>query len=115
MQNLERSVEGGFANATDVAEYLVRKGMPFRTAHSVAASAVRKALDKGLAKIEDLALADLQSCSPLIGDDIFGKISPRACMEGRRTKGGPSPERVREQLETLERFCKGKRKVKASL
>lgn len=110
VQNLERSVEGGFANATDVAEYLVRKGMPFRTAHSVAASAVRKALDKGLSKIEDLSLADLQSCSPLIGEDIFGKISPRACMEGRKTTGGPSPERVREQLETLESFCKEKRK-----
>ena len=47
IENLEKSCEGGFANATDVAEYLVRKGMPFRTAHSVAAKTVRMALDAG--------------------------------------------------------------------
>ena len=114
-EKLEQSVEGGFANATDVAEYLVRKGMPFRTAHSVAASTVRRAIDKGLSRIEDLPLADLQECSPLIGEDIFGKISPRACMEGRKTKGGPSPERVREQLEVLGVFCKERRKNAPSL
>lgn len=108
--NLEQSVEGGFANATDVAEYLVRKGMPFRTAHSVAAAAVRKALDKGLSRIEDLPLDELKSCSPLLEGDVLEKISPRACMEGRKTAGGPSPERVREQLETLASFCTQKRK-----
>ncbi|MCR5621890.1 MAG: argininosuccinate lyase, partial [Treponema sp.] len=109
-ENLERSVEGGFANATDLAEYLVRKGMPFRTAHSVAASAVRRAIDRGLGKIEDLPLDILRECSPLIEADIFGKISPRACMEARRTTGGPSPDRVGEQLETLAQFCRKSRK-----
>ncbi len=105
-ENLEKSCEGGFANATDVAEYLVRKGMPFRTAHGVAASAVRKAIDRNLTKIEDLSIAELKECSPLIEDDIFGKISPRSCMENRRTTGGPSPERTKEQISYLDRFCK---------
>lgn len=108
--NLERSTEGGFANATDVAEYLVRKGMPFRTAHGVAASAVRAALDKGFSRIEDLSLADLQSCSPLIEQDIFEKISPRACMENRRTTGGPAPEQTKKQIAIIRKSLSERRR-----
>jgi len=103
---LEQSVEGGFANATDVAEYLVQKGMPFRTAHGVAAKAVRMAIDAGLQRIEELPLEKLQECSPLIGQDIYGRISPRACMENRRTAGGPSPECTEVQLRSLQEFCR---------
>lgn len=103
---LEQSVEGGFANATDVAEYLVQKGMPFRTAHGVAAKAVRMAIDAGLQRIEELPLEKLQECSPLIGQDIYGRISPRACMENRRTAGGPSPECTEAQLRSLQEFCR---------
>ena len=103
---LEQSVEGGFANATDVAEYLVQKGMPFRTAHGVAAKAVRMAIDAGLQRIEELPLEKLQKCSPLIGQDIYGRISPRACMENRRTAGGPSPECTEVQLRSLQEFCR---------
>lgn len=106
---LEQSVEGGFANATDVAEYLVQKGMPFRTAHGVAAQAVRMAIDAGLSRIEELPLEKLQACSPLIGQDIYGRISPRACMENRRTAGGPAPECTEAQLRELEDFCRAHR------
>ncbi|MBP5358600.1 MAG: argininosuccinate lyase [Treponema sp.] len=104
-RNLEESCEGGFANATDVAEYLVRKGMPFRTAHTVAAKTVRMALDAGLDKIEDLDIASLKKASDLIGEDIYQKITPRACMEGRKTTGGPSPECTKKQIASLQDFC----------
>ena len=103
---MSASCFGGFANATDVAEYLVRKGMPFRTAHGVAAKAVRMAIDAGLQRIEELPLEKLQECSPLIGQDIYGRISPRACMENRRTAGGPSPECTEAQLRSLQEFCR---------
>jgi len=99
------SCEGGFANATDVAEYLVRKGMPFRTAHGVAAKAVRLAIDAGLSRIEDLSIEELKKCSELIDEDLYDKIAPRSCMEARRTAGGPSPECVKAQLKALKKFC----------
>lgn len=109
-ENLEKSVEGGFANATDVAEYLVKKGMPFRTAHSVSAKCVRTAIDKGFDKIEDLKIEDLKSCSDLIDNDIFDCLSPRKCAMNRKTTGGPSDETVRVQLETLKNLCNKFRK-----
>ena len=108
--NLEKSCEGGFANATDVAEYLVRKGMPFRTAHGVAASTVRMAIDAGKDRIEDLPISELKKASDLICEDIYEKISPRACMEGRRTTGGPSPDCTGPQIESMREFCLKNRK-----
>ncbi len=108
--NLEKSCEGGFANATDVAEYLVLKGMPFRTAHGVAARTVRCAMENGLERIEDLPIEELKKCSPLLEDDIYEKINPRACMEGRKTTGAPCPESTKRQIELLESFCNASRK-----
>ena len=105
-QNLEKSVEGGFANATDVAEYLVQKGLPFRTAHEVSAKTVRMALDAGLSKIEDLCMEELKACSPLFEEDIYERISPRKCMENRNVTGGPSPKSTSAQIKVLEKFCK---------
>ncbi len=110
LDNMALSCEGGFANATDVAEYLVRKGMPFRTAHTVAASAVRKAIDKGFDRIEDLSIEELKECSPLLEKDLYDKISPMACAENRTTTGGPSSVTTKVQIENLLTFCKEKRK-----
>ena len=104
-QRMAASCTGGHANATDVAEYLVRKGMPFRTAHGVAAKAVRMCIDRGC-NIEDLPLADLQSCSKLIEGDIFSLITPQACMEARKVTGGPAPEAVAVQIQSLRQWCK---------
>ena len=104
-QRMAASCTGGHANATDVAEYLVRKGMPFRTAHGVAAKAVRMCIERGC-NIEDLPLADLQSCSNLIEGDIFSLITPQACMEARKVTGGPAPEAVAVQIQSLRQWCK---------
>ncbi|MBO4404653.1 MAG: argininosuccinate lyase, partial [Treponema sp.] len=103
--NLEKSVEGGFANATDVAEYLVKKGLPFRTAHEVSAKTVRMALDAGLTKIEDLCMEELKACSPLFEEDIYENIVPAKCMENRRVTGGPSPVTVTVQIKNMQKFC----------
>jgi argininosuccinate lyase len=95
---------GGFLNATDVADYLVRKGMPFRTAHGVAAAAVRKAIELNCS-LEELPPDQFKACSPLIDDDIYTLITPEACVEARKTDGGPAPQQVLKQIGTLQKFC----------
>jgi argininosuccinate lyase len=109
-ERMESSCNGGFSNATDVADYLVRRGLAFRTAHAVAAQVVRLCIDRGLPAIELLELHDLKELSPLFDSDIFEKITPAACMESRCTKGGPAPGRVVEQIASLRAFCGGNNK-----
>lgn len=99
------SCEGGFLNATDVADYLVRKGMPFRTAHGVSAKSVRMAIEKKC-RLEDLSIEDFRSCSELIEKDIFDFISTTACVNARKTDGGPAEIKVAEQIAELKKICK---------
>ncbi len=107
-EKMAASCEGGFANATDVADYLVCKGIPFRTAHSLAAQCVRLAIDTGRKAIEELTLAEVKAISPLFEADLFEKITPEACMRARKTTGGPSPEQTQAQIKKLLSFCNGK-------
>lgn len=109
-EKLAASCEGGFANATDVAEYLVKKGMPFRTAHGVAAKTVRLAIEAGLSSIEELSMEELQSCSDLIDEDIYELITPQACVENRRTTGAPSSKTTSVQIKQMVKFCEKNRK-----
>ncbi|MCR4823141.1 MAG: argininosuccinate lyase [Treponema sp.] len=104
LPQMKDSCFGGFANATDVADYLVRKGLPFRLAHGVSAKCVRLAIDSGLSAIEELKLEDMKKISDLFEEDIFEKITPQACMEGRKTTGGPGA--IDQQIKILEDFCK---------
>lgn len=97
--------KGGFLNATDVADYLVRKGMPFRTAHGVSAKAVRIAIEKNC-ELEDLSMDIWKECSNLIEDDIYSSISAQACVEVRRTTGGPASDKVKQQISVLKEFAK---------
>ena len=92
-------------NATDVADYLVRKGLPFRTAHAVSARSVRLAIDKGC-RLEDLSLEEFRSLSDLIEKDIFDVIPPEKCVNARNTAGGPAEESVKIQLSALKEFSK---------
>lgn len=102
-QRMASACESGFLNATDVADYLVRKGMPFRTAHEVSAKAVRIAIGKNC-RLEDLPIADFKSCSELIENDIYELLTPAACVASRKTEGGPAPECVQEQIKKLREF-----------
>ena len=105
-EKMSASCFGGFANATDVAEYLVRKGMPFRTAHGVSARCVRLAIDTKRSSLEELTLDEFKAISPLFEKDIFDLITPEACMNARNVTGGPSPEQTRKQIKALLDFCK---------
>ena len=110
--NVERMAAcctGGHSNATDLADYLVRKGLPFRTAHAVAAGVVRECIDSGIADIVDLPFERLSKHSPLLDRDIYEKLLPASCVRSRDLPGGPNPDRVREQLDRLDAFIKGAR------
>ncbi len=89
--------KGGFANATDVADYLVKKGVPFRDSHSIVGQMVAKAIS--LSKnLDDFTLEEFKECSPLIEDDIYEAISMQTCVGDRKVKGGPASERVRQEI-----------------
>ena len=95
---MEQSAKGGFTNATDVADYLVGKGIPFRDAHGISGQLVLMCIDKGCA-LDDLTLEEFRQASPAFDDDIYEAISLKTCVEKRLTFGAPGPERMREVIE----------------
>jgi len=98
------SCTGGHANATDLADYLVRKGMPFRKAHGVAAGVVRECIDSGVADMTRLPFEALSRHSDLIARDVYERLTPEACVNARDLPGGPNPARVRKQIADLAEF-----------
>jgi len=89
------SARRGFATATDLADYLVRKGVPFRDAHEIVGKAVRLGVDSGR-DLAEMALTELQQFSPLIADDVFAALALEGSVAARNSVGGTAPERVRE-------------------
>jgi len=94
---MQRAALQGYATATDLADYLVKKRLPFRDAHEVVARAVRLAVDRGVG-LEALPLAELQSLCPLIGDDALGVLQLRGSLAARDHLGGTAPNQVRAQV-----------------
>jgi len=92
---------GGFLEATDAAEYLVRKGLPFRRAHEVAAQVVRDCVADGQRSIADRTLEQLRIRSELFDADLFVAIAPRAAVAARSLPGGPAPQEVAKQIAEL--------------
>jgi argininosuccinate lyase len=95
---MERAALRGYATATDLADYLVRKGLPFRDAHEVVARAVKVALQQGV-DLSQLPLATLQGFHSAIGDDVFAVLTLRGSLGARDVLGGTAPARVRAQVE----------------
>ncbi len=87
----------GYATATDLADYLVKKGLPFRDAHEAVALAVRFAEQKGC-DLADIGLADLQQFSSLIGDDVYGVLSLEGSLASRDHTGGTAPRQVESAI-----------------
>lgn len=104
-EKMKASCYGGYANATDLADYLVKKGIPFRKAHEYSASCVKLAIEKKL-NLEDLSLEDLKNICPVIEEDVFDILPPEHCKEARQTTGGPANSKVAEQLELIENWLK---------
>lgn len=97
----------GFTNATDAADYLVKKGLPFRSAHAVIGKLVLYAIDHDKS-IEELSLEELQAFSSLFEEDVFAAISLETCVKDRNVVGGPSPEVVQSALQEALTFLLSK-------
>ncbi|MDE1951001.1 MAG: argininosuccinate lyase, partial [Burkholderiales bacterium] len=95
---MERAALKGYATATDLADYLVKKGLPFRDAHETVAHAVKLAIREGR-DLAELPLATLQGFNPAIGEDVFAALTLRGSMAARKVVGGTAPEQVRAQIE----------------
>lgn len=95
---MERAALKGYATATDLADYLVKKGLPFRDAHEVVAHAVKTAISLGK-DLSELPLATLQGFNAAIGDDVFGVLSLAGSLNARQVLGGTAPVQVRAQIQ----------------
>ncbi|MEA4888098.1 MAG: argininosuccinate lyase [Clostridiaceae bacterium] len=92
-ERMVQAAAGGFTNATDLADYLVCRGLPFRSAHEVSGKLVRYCIDRGCA-LKDLSLDEFKRFSPLIEADLYEAISLEACVGRRQIPGAPAPEAV---------------------
>ena len=100
VKRMREAVETGFINATDLADYLVVKGVPFREAHGIVGSAVRYCIESGK-KLEELSLDEFSKFSDKIGQDVYGCISIEQCVERRNSIGGTSSASTDEQMMLL--------------
>jgi argininosuccinate lyase len=97
--NMYHSAKRGFATATDLADYLVRKGMAFRDAHEVVGLAVRLGLESSR-DLSEISLAELQQFSALITDDVFDFLTLEGSVSSRKHIGGTAPDTVRSAIQT---------------
>ena len=100
-ENMLKACKDGFLNATDVADYLVKKGQNFRDAHHIAARLVKYAIEKNLT-LGELDIAIYKKESDLFDDDIYQAIDLKTCLKMRKSKGGPAPEEVLKQIGFVE-------------
>ncbi len=101
--NMLKGSKGGFTNATDAADYLVKKGMPFREAHSVVGNLVFYCIEHDKA-LDDLSLDEYKTFSDIIENDIYDAISMETCVNDRKIIGGPAKDTVLRAIELSEKF-----------
>ena len=105
-ENMRTAAAKGFINATDCADYLVKKGMPFRDAYKITGQLVAQCIAKQLT-LETLPLADYQAASPVFDEDVYQTIALETCVKERKVEGGPSPEAVQKQIDAVKAYRKG--------
>ena len=94
---MEASARHGFTNATDAADYLVNKGVPFRDAHGIVGQLVLLCIEKGIA-LDDLPLEEYRRISPVFDQDVYEAISMKTCVDKRQTLGAPGPEAMKKVI-----------------
>lgn len=100
--NMRNAAAKGFINATDCADYLVKKGMPFRDAYKITGTLVAQCIEKGVT-LETLPIADYQTMTDLFAEDVYEAISLDTCVRERKSEGGPSPDAVKIQIGEAEK------------
>ncbi len=98
--NMRNAAAKGFINATDCADYLVKKGMPFRTAYKITGGLVALCISKNTT-LEELPLDEYKKASELFDKDVYGAINLETCVKERKSFGGPSPESVLAQIKSV--------------
>lgn len=106
-EKMREKIEGDQSNATDLADYLVKKGVPFRETHEISGKAVRLALQKGIG-VEKLSLAELKSLHPSFEQDVYSTLDPLQVMRARNSHGGTGTKAVAQQLAAAEQFLEKK-------
>ena len=96
-ENMLKAASGGFINATDLADYLVIKGLPFRSAYKISGALVGKCVKEGKT-LDTLSLEEYKEASPLIEADVYEHIDLRTCVEKRISAGGTSVQSVEKQI-----------------
>ena len=100
-ETLRAAAAKGFINATDCADYLVGKGIPFRDAYGIVGGLVRSCIERGLT-LEELSLSEYRMISPVFDEDVYDAIDLMNCVRRRSLPGGPAPEAVQKQIEEAE-------------
>ena len=106
-ENMRKAAGRGFINATDCADYLTKKGMPFRDAYTATGQLVASCAAQGKT-LEELTLEELQAVSPLFGEDVYEALKLENCMALRRSFGGPAEEETARQIREIERFLRAR-------
>ncbi len=104
--NMYAAAQKGFLNATDLADYLVRKGLPFRSAYKMVGKLVADCIDQGKT-LETLTLDEYRAVSDLFDEDLYHEISLETCVAKRISAGSTGPESVKAQIQSVEEFLKG--------
>lgn len=107
-ENMRNAAARGFINATDCADYLVKKGLPFRDAYKITGTLVHTCIEKGLT-LETLPLEEYKALCDTFEEDVYDAISLETCVMQRKAAGGPAPETVKAQIE----YVRGKLNEKA--
>jgi len=102
---MSAAAEQGFLNATDLAEYLVRKGLPFREAHAVVGKVVLYCLEQGK-QLEGMTLEEYHLFSSVFEEDVFQAVALQEGLKARRVLGGPAPEIVKQRIEEIKKILR---------
>ena len=103
--NMRNAANGGFISATDCADYLAKKGMPFREAYGIVGKLVGHCVETGHS-LETLPLEEYKKVSPYFEEDVYDALSLETCVNGRKVYGGPAPEAVQVQIDSIKAFVK---------
>ncbi len=107
-RDMARAAAGGFINATDCADYLVKKGLPFREAYMIVGRLVNQCIRTG-DTLDTLTLRDFRSICKLFDSDVYDALALRTCVNGRKVYGGPARESVEKQIALIEEFAAARR------
>jgi len=104
-QNMRAAANGGFISATDCADYLAKRGVPFREAYGIVGRLVDHCIRSGVS-LETLSLEEYRAISPVFGEDVYDSLTLEACVDGRSVYGGPAKESVLCQIAAIQSFIK---------